>query len=456
MKTAIVGAGPTGLYLGMSLARRGHQVSLIDRDPGPETDQQWARKGVMQFHHPHFFRPQVRDAMLAEMPEVVDSLVAAGAMLTPVNPVMPEFAGFRVRRLTFERVLRAAAAVEDGVSFIVGHADRVRSDGSRAIGVLVNGQALEADLVIDASGRTGRFTDTLRAPAIGGDCGFAYVSRQYQLLPGADPGPLNGPPGWGGIYHGYLVIVFLQDAGTFQTLIVRRSDDVELAQLRDEAAFEHAAQAIPSIATWVDPDRAEPHTPAMAGARLHNAYRGQLTEQGTVALDGLLFVGDAVLTTNPAAGRGITTSMMQAQRLLAALDEHGSDFTSASLDFDQWCTENMKPWFDDHVRWDAGLRARWLGEPIDFSKPLPSDLICSLSEVDESVLPLVGAYWSMLAGPSVLSTIEQRARENLQSGFRPAMPEGPTRDELVQLISRTPASATSTPAAGYATDPAKM
>jgi hypothetical protein len=64
-----------------------------------------------------------------------------------------------------------------------------------------------------------------------------------------------------------------------------------------QAAFELAAQAIPSIATWVDPERAKPHTPAMAGARLRNAYRGQLTERGTVALDGLLFLGDAVPRT---------------------------------------------------------------------------------------------------------------------------------------------------------------
>jgi 2-polyprenyl-6-methoxyphenol hydroxylase-like FAD-dependent oxidoreductase len=442
MKTAIVGAGPTGLYLGMSLARRGHQVTIIDRDRGPETDVGWVRKGVMQFHHPHFFRPQVRQALLAEIPEVVDGLVAAGALLTPVSPVMPDFIGFRVRRLTFERVLRAAAAAEDGVAFVVGHAEQVRTDGSRVSGVVVDGRALDADLVIDASGRSGRFADTLRAPAIGGDCGFAYVSRQYQLLPGAEHGPLNGPPGWGGIYEGYLVIVFLQDAGVFQTLIVRRSDDDELAQLRDQAVYDVASQAIPSIAAWVHPSRAKPYTRAMAGAGLHNAYRGQLTEQGAVAVDGLLFVGDAVLTTNPAAGRGVTTSMMQAQRLLAAIDEHRGDFTSVALDFDQWCTETMKPWFDDHVRWDAGLYSRWRGEQIDFSKPLPSDLICSLAEVDQSVMPIVGAYWSMLSGPSVLSSIEQRALENLQSGFRPKVPEGPTRDELVHLISRTSAPAT--------------
>ena len=440
MKTAIVGAGPTGLYLAMSLARRGHQVTVIDRDSGPSSGGRWARRGVMQFHHPHFFRPQVRNALLAEMPDVDEDLVAAGALLTPVSPVLPEFLGYRVRRLVFERVLRAAATCEPGVSVMVGHASSVVAERGRARGVVVDGRTVEADLVIDASGRNGRFADGLRAPAVGGDSGFAYVSRQYQLLPGAEPGPLNAPPGWGGMYQGYLVIVFLQDAGTFQTLIVRPSDDTELAGLRDDVAFEAAAQAIPSIATWVDPNRARPYSSTMVGGGLYNTYRGQLTEDGELAVEGVLFVGDTVLTTNPAAGRGVTTSMMQAQQLLALLDEHGRDFDTVARHFDRWCGQNMKPWFEDHVAWDAGLLSRWRGEDIDFGQPLPSDLICSLAEVDPSVMPIVGAYRSMLTGPSALAAIEQRARDVLLRGWRPALADGPTRDELVERISRAAAA----------------
>ena len=49
VKTAIVGAGPTGLFLGLALARRGHAVTIVDRDPGPTSATEWDRKGVMQF-----------------------------------------------------------------------------------------------------------------------------------------------------------------------------------------------------------------------------------------------------------------------------------------------------------------------------------------------------------------------------------------------------------------------
>ena len=69
MRTAIVGTGPTGLYLGLALARRGHEVTIVDRDPGPDGDR-WDRKGVMQFHHPHGFRQQVIEALRAEIPDV--------------------------------------------------------------------------------------------------------------------------------------------------------------------------------------------------------------------------------------------------------------------------------------------------------------------------------------------------------------------------------------------------
>lgn len=38
MRVAIIGAGPTGLLLDAALARRGHAVVSVDRDPGPTPD----------------------------------------------------------------------------------------------------------------------------------------------------------------------------------------------------------------------------------------------------------------------------------------------------------------------------------------------------------------------------------------------------------------------------------
>ena len=43
-RVAIVGAGPTGLYLAIALARRNHRVIVIDRDRGPAPDGSWGRR----------------------------------------------------------------------------------------------------------------------------------------------------------------------------------------------------------------------------------------------------------------------------------------------------------------------------------------------------------------------------------------------------------------------------
>ena len=433
MRTAIVGAGPTGLYLGMALARRGHAVTLVDRDPGPDGDR-WDRKGVMQFHHPHGFRQQVIEALLAEIPDVWQQLIAAGAEpMTLPNQAQP--AGFHCRRMVFERILRSAATAEPRVELNIGHADRVLAKSGRAVGLSIDGHWLDADLVLDASGRGGRIGDPFRAATVGGDCGLAYVSRQYQLLPGASPGPINSIIGFAAPRVGYEGFVFIHDNGVISALLARATTDHELAGLRVTSAFDAAMRAIPGLDVWAEPGRARPITGVLPGARLHNSFRGQLSEAGRVGLPGLFFVGDAVCTTNPTFGRGIATSLMQAQQLLRLLDEHGADFPSCSVAFDGWCTEYIKPWFADHVEIDAHRARRWAGQDIDPSGRLPSDLIMAAAKVDPEIGPYVGPYASMSALPSSLDAVQSHAKDVYASGWRPPVPPGPTRDQLAEIVN---------------------
>ncbi len=64
--------------------------------------------------------------------------------------------------------------------------------------------------------------------------------------------------------------------------------------------------------------RAEPlGVGASRAASLLNHYRGQRRTDGAPLLRGLVVVGDAVGTTTPNFGRGITLALMQAERLLA-------------------------------------------------------------------------------------------------------------------------------------------
>jgi 2-polyprenyl-6-methoxyphenol hydroxylase-like FAD-dependent oxidoreductase len=427
-KTVVVGAGPVGLYSAIIRARAGDEVTLVDRDAGPGPDGSWERRGVMQFRHPHFFRPTVRQVFEATAPDLWEAVVAAGGIpATP--PGAPAFVtGLQSRRSTFERAIRSVAAAEPGVTLRTGHADSVEIDGGRVTGLVVDGRRVDADVVIDASGRSGRLGDGLRPAGEGGPCGFSYVSRMYRVLDDAAAAQLagSGVP-LGKIYHGYLVIVFPQDARTLSALIVRASEDEELAQLRHPAAYEAAVAAIPHLAEWTEPGRFEPCTEVMPGGGLSNTFRGQARD-----ITGLYFVGDSVSTTNPAAGRGVSLGLLQAQALhgMLAHDRHG-----AAGELGQWCEQNIRPWYDDHVYWDATLLRRWRGEDLDLDAPIPSDVICAAGEVDPSLASMIMPYLAMIATPAVLQPAQERVREILRTGWRPRLADGPSRDDLAAVLS---------------------
>jgi hypothetical protein len=48
---------------------------------------------------------------------------------------------------------------------------------------------------------------------------------------------------------------------------------------------------------------------------------------------------------------------------------------------------------------------------------------------------VVGPYMAMRALPATLAAVEPRAREIYASGWRPPIPDGPTRDELAELVT---------------------
>jgi 2-polyprenyl-6-methoxyphenol hydroxylase-like FAD-dependent oxidoreductase len=433
MQTVVVGAGPTGLYTAIALARHGHRVRVVDRDAGPASDGTWRRRGVMQFHHAHTFRHQVIEALQAEMPEVGDALLAAGAIVAapPEHPDRPM--ALLCRRPVFERMLRAAAVAQPGITLHTGHVGEVVRERGRAVGVHVDRNGIDAELVIDASGRSGRLTAAMRGPGEGGDCGATYVSRQYRLLPGAPPGPVNSPIGLTLSYQGYLAIVFLHDSGTFSVVIAYHSAEHRLRALRHPTVFEAAARAIPALAQWVDPARARPISPVQPGGRLTNTYRGQLDEAGRVALPGMISVGDAVCTTTPMAGRGVTLSFWQAQELLRLLAAQPGDLGDCAHAFHRWCDDHIKPWFDDHVHSDTDRVRRWSGQDIDLARPLPSDLVVAAAEADPELHAVVEPYTAMLALPASLAPAEPRARSIYADGWRPPVPAGPGIDEYAAL-----------------------
>ena len=433
MRTVVVGAGPTGLFTAIALARRGREVVVADRDPGPGDGDVWQRRGVMQFHHAHTFRGPVVEALQAEMPDVLGALTNAGATVVTDPGGLP--VALLCRRTVFERVLREAASAHPRITVVTGHVDRVRQEGGRAAGVDIHGRLLNADMVIDASGRASRVMRGLRGAGEGGPCGASYVSRQYRQRPGVAPGPTNAPIGLSLSFDGYFAVMFLHDNRTFSITITHDGTDPRMRRLRHTAVYESAVRAIPMLADWIIPERAEPVTSVLAGGQLYNGYRGQLDEIGRPVLPGLISVGDAVCTTTPLAGRGVALAFGQARALVSFLTANPTDVELATATFDGWCQTYIRPWFEDQMRCDADRMRRWAGGEVDLSKPLPSDLVVAAAGADPQLRAAVEPYDRMAALPSSLHELQDRARAIYATGWRPPVAAGPTREELGRLCA---------------------
>jgi 2-polyprenyl-6-methoxyphenol hydroxylase-like FAD-dependent oxidoreductase len=369
---------------------------------------------------------------MSALPDVWDTVLAAGGVPARGAGFPEELTGLHCRRSTFERAFWSVAAVEGGLSWRTGRAERLATWGDRVCGIVVDGGEIEADLVIVAAGRADRLAEQYRRPGEGGSCGFCYVARMYRARDRAS-GPTGAVPTVS-VYDGYQALIFPQDDDTLSALVVRPTSDPRLAVLRHNDRFAVAAEQIPTLAPWTDPSRFEPITAAMAGSGLSNTYRGQLDGEGKVALAGLFFLGDSVCTTNPAAGRGISLGLLQAAELIRLVLAGGDDYRGAALRFNAWCHEQIRPWYDDHVYWDATLLARFAGKELDVEAAISSDVIFAAAAMDPSMWPVVGPFMAMMAPPTALEVVEDKARVVLRTGWRPAYADGPDAGQLAELV----------------------
>jgi hypothetical protein len=244
---------------------------------------------------------------------------------------------------------------------------------------------------------------------------------------------LTNPLSWQADLDGWQVLVFPHERGHFSVVLIRPTADAALKDLRHRAAFDAACRAVPGLAAWTDPERAEPVTDVLPGGPLRNAYRGQRARDGRPYLPGLVSVGDSVATTTPIFGRGVTTTFVQILRLLGLLDEGHAE--SVAEPFDAWCDENMRPWVADHVAMDTDTVRRWDGGDVDLSRRLPSDLVLAAGAADPAILRGTGGYLSMLELPSSLAPLEPLARAVYRTGWRPPAAAGPSRAELREIVA---------------------
>lgn len=384
MRIVACGAGVAGLTSALALGRAGHEVVLLERDATPmPTDAheafRWQRRGAPQVRHSHALLARLRNTLATRAPDVLAALLDEGATeiafcdappdtLTDRDPRPgdDELVALACRRTTFEWVLRRRALATPGVELRDGVAVTglvaERRGGSRiphVRGVRVEGPdgdgTITADLVVDAGGPRSAGRDWLVDVGVAAppehefDSGIVYLSRFYELVPGAETPGVEGPI-VGEL--GYLKFaVFPGDNRTFSITLAVNADDRELrTRLADPGTFERAVASLPAALPWRD-GVSEPITGVELMAGLRNRRRTFVVD-GEPIVTGFVAVGDAAVCTNPLYGRGCSLAVVHAFGLADAIDETGGDPVALALELHEFTRRELDPWYRAAVQQD--------------------------------------------------------------------------------------------------------
>ena len=371
----VTGAGVVGLTTALLLARRGHEVVVLDRD-GPPPDgtpdddtERWDRRGVPHAAHAHGFLARCVRVLREEAPDVLDALAARGAVIMPVpfGPGFEDVAALLSRRLVFEAALRRVTEAERSIE-LRSHVDvrglvadqagpRPRIRGVRT----GDDEVIPADLVVDAAGRRSQAPRWLQA--IGADppsetrhpCDIMYVTRTYRVRADRQP---PGPPQPVLLWLPYGVLLFFGgDNHAFSLGGALSRHDPYARRLTDNSVFERVVGAVPPLAAWLD--IGEPINDVQIMAGLANRRRS-LVVDGAPVVEGFLLVGDASLYTNASLGQGISLGLWQAQHVAALsgrIDDPGDGLVT---EFEAWTDRTLGPRFAFQAEVDERRTAAWL------------------------------------------------------------------------------------------------
>jgi 2-polyprenyl-6-methoxyphenol hydroxylase-like FAD-dependent oxidoreductase len=461
----LVGGGIVGLGASLMLARDGHQVTVLERDPAvpPEPEQAWEgweRRGVNQFRLLHFFQPRYRELMDANVPEVVAALLDAGALV--VNPFRDAPAevtgGFRegddrhdavtARRPVAEAAIAQVVAANDSVEVRrgVGVVGLLTGEATSAgvphvVGVRTDaGEELQADLVVDAAGRRSSLptwlTDIGAQPPAEerADCGFVYFGRHFRSNDGSVPiafGPLLQE------YGTVSVLTLPADNGTWGVGVVASAKDKAMRSLKSLDVWTNVVKSMPLCAHWLDGEPLDDQVAVMA--KIEDRHRSFVLDGSPVAT-GVVALADSWACTNPSVGRGISIGTIHAVGLRDVLHDMPTDPVALQQQWHDATMATAEPWYRGTLAFDEGrlaeIDAALEGRP--FEPPPGFEMGKALGvaagkdpEMLRSILDLAG----VLALPEEVfgrAGVFERVIE-LGSGWRDEQLPGPSRDELVAL-----------------------
>jgi 2-polyprenyl-6-methoxyphenol hydroxylase-like FAD-dependent oxidoreductase len=344
----VVGGGLAGCLAAWALIGRADRIVVLERDRYPEPSA--FRPGTPQSRHAHLLMEGGRRALQELLPGLDADLLARGAVPVPVpgglrwlssggwmprfatdltfvsctRPVLDDAVLRRVRgapSVTFLERTEGVGLLGDAAT-VTGVLARVRGaapDGAGGGGTV---HELAADLVVDASGRSSRTPQWLRAlgcpktPEDRVDTGISYASRLFHHAPGIDASQsalyiqAQAPD------HPRLGILLPVEGNRWTVSLggLRGSEpepgaagfDAFLGLLRDPALREVLSTASPAGETY--------------GFRPGPSVRRHYQRS---APDGLVVLGDAACAGNPVYGQGISLAAFGALALREGVREHG-------------------------------------------------------------------------------------------------------------------------------------
>ncbi|MFJ4806835.1 NAD(P)/FAD-dependent oxidoreductase [Streptomyces murinus] len=334
----VIGAGIAGLLVARALSDHFRQVTVLERDDLPERPT--CRPGVPQGRHVHGLLARGAAVLEEFFPGVLGELDAAGAPVVdcchdirfqfPSGRSPQVHSGILVRaasRQLLEHVLRRRVASLERVTIRSGCpvvALRTGTDRRKVTGVWIQrraGQprtayeAVDADLVIDASGRSSRLPHWLvdlglpRAQETVIDAGVGYATRVFRARPGS-------PANYVGVIeplvpttttqHGCFVTQ-VEDARILVTLQCAHErpphTDIEFSRF-----VESLQCSLSDSLAGYQPDDLIYRYSRNANRRIHYSRLREWPE-------GIIALGDAVCAFNPIYGQGMTVAALEALTL---------------------------------------------------------------------------------------------------------------------------------------------